>query len=382
MKIFRYKTLIIALVYFASMCGPLGAVDGAKLSTMADAVAGPVHRKVPIVFHNNYDISFFGIEKLHPFDTKKYGKIARHLEQTCDISPEELQKPEVVTDEQLKEVHTLRYLAALKSSSTVATIAEVPPLRYLPNFLLQRNMLNSMRHATGGTILGAQLAMENGWAINLGGGYHHAKADGGEGFCFFADIPLAIKKVRETNSALKVLVVDLDAHRGNGLAAILGSDPLTFIFDMYSKNNYPRDYEMCKYIDFNYPLATNIGDQDYLALLKSGLPKAIETTKPDLIIYNAGSDIFQKDPLGRMGVTKDGIIERDSFLFSQAIANSTPILMVLSGGYSAESADIVGTSIENILKSFKLVGARPQVALNRQATTGNPKLSKFSKIRK
>lgn len=375
----KHKVLIASLLCFASMQGSSEPVQGLKLSTIAGAAVSSAQRSVPIVFHKDYDISFFGIENLHPFDTKKYGKIARHLEQTCDILPKDLQKPEVVTDAQLKDVHTSRYLAALNHSSTVAAIAEVAPLRYLPNFLLQRNMLNSMRHATGGTILGAQLAMENGWAINLGGGYHHAKADGGEGFCFFADIPLAIKKLRETQPALKVLVVDLDAHQGNGLESILGLDPLTSIFDMYSKNNYPSDYAVRQYIDFDYPLATNIGDHDYLTLLKSELPKAIEVTKPDLIIYNAGSDIFEKDPLGRMSVTKDGIIERDSFMFSQAIANQKPILMVLSGGYSAESADIVGISIENILKKFNLVGARPQVALNQQAAASSSKFSKLSK---
>lgn len=312
-------------------------------------------RVVPIVFHEDYDISFFGIEKLHPFDTQKYGKIARHLQQTCNIAPKDFQKPEKMTDAQLQLVHTAGYLASLKYSRTIATIAEIAPLRYLPNFLLQRNMMNGMRYASAGTVLGAELAMTHGWSINLAGGYHHAKAGNGEGFCFFADIPLAIKKLREKNPALKVLVVDLDAHQGNGLEAILGPDPLTHIFDMYSGNNYPSDSAVFKYIDFNYPLADYIQDQDYLAILKKELPKAIKATKPDLIIYNAGTDIFEQDPLGKMRVTENGIIERDLFTFSQALDNKTPILMVLSGGYSTESAHIVGTSIENILKKLNLI---------------------------
>ncbi len=164
----------------------------------------------------------------------------------------------MITDAELNLVHTADYLASLNHSKTIAAVAEMPILQYVPSFFLQHNMLNSMRYATAGTVLAAELAMTHGWAINLAGGYHHAKADKGEGFCFFADIPLAIKKLRENNSKLRVLIIDLDAHQGNGLESILGSDSLTFIFDMYSKNNYPHDWAVFKYIDFNYPLADYI----------------------------------------------------------------------------------------------------------------------------
>jgi histone deacetylase 11 len=317
---------------------------------------------VPIVFHPYYDISFFGIEKLHPFDTKKYGKIAQHLKNSCNIPFKEFHTPSMITDAELSTIHTTRYLNSLNNSHVIAHIAEMPPLAYLPNFLLHRNMLNSMRYATAGTILGAQLALTHGWAVNLSGGYHHAKDNSGEGFCFFADIPLAIKKVREERPDLKVLIVDLDAHQGNGFESILGTDPLTFIFDMYSNYNYPSDYLARTYIDFNYPLATNIKDDEYLTILKTVLPTAIDSVKPDLIIYNAGTDIFENDPLGKMKISKAGIIERDFFVFSQAQHHHVPLLMVLSGGYSTESADIVGTSIEHIIKTLKLVDVTQQPA--------------------
>jgi histone deacetylase 11 len=321
---------------------------------------------VPVVFHKDYDISFFGIEKMHPFDTQKYGKIARHLQKTCGILPQDFHTPEKVSDTDLLLVHTPAYLQSLKRSQMVAQISEIWPLKFLPNFLLQRNMLNAMRYATAGTVLGAELALKHGWAINLSGGYHHAKSGNGEGFCFFADIPIAIKKLREKQPTLKVLVVDLDAHQGNGLEQILGPDPLTYIFDMYSQNNYPRDTAVMKYIDFNFPLPDYIQDAAYLSILKTELPKAIAQLKPDLIIYNAGSDIFEQDPLGKMAVTEQGIIERDLFLFSQAFANKTPILMVLSGGYSTESAHIVSASVENILKKFNLIPARPKQPVSRK----------------
>lgn len=350
-----FKILPILLLSAATL------VAGGKLlkpSKKPEPQEQAPQRRVPIVYHPDYNISFLGMEKLHPFDTKKYGRIAKHLEKSCGIAQDELYRPEKATYEQLREVHSAQYLDGLKKSSLVARIAEVPPLKYVPNFLLQKGMLNSMKYATGGTVLAAQLAMKEGWAVNLGGGYHHAKSRGGEGFCFFADIPLAIKKLRETHKDLKVLVVDLDAHQGNGLEEVLGADQKTAIFDMYSKYNYPADYAVRQYIDFDYPLPTNIDDQAYLGILKRELPKAIEQTKPDLIIYNAGSDVYEKDPLGKMRLTKAGIIERDAFLFEQAFANKKPILMTLSGGYSKESADIVGSSLENVVKRFKLAGTR------------------------
>ena len=101
----------------------------------------------------------------------------------------------------------------------------------------------------------------------------HAKRNNGEGFCFLADIPLAILKIRIKNPNLKILIIDLDAHQGNGLADILGSDPLTVIFDMYSDYNYPRDIKMREYIDFNYPLKDFINTSEYLNILKNALPK-------------------------------------------------------------------------------------------------------------
>lgn len=326
-----------------------------------------------VIYRDEYNIGFFGIEKLHPFDTKKYGKIADHLEKLFKRNLRSWQPlskrlsdkqsvsyfyaPEMVSDKDLKLVHTEAYLASLYERSTVARIAEVPPLILLPNFLQQKKLLNAMRYATQGTIDGARLALERGWAINLSGGYHHAKADRGEGFCFFADIPIAIAKLRQEKPNLKVLIVDLDAHRGNGIESIIGMkhDDRTAIFDMYSRDNYPYTRGREEHIDFDYPMITNVTEQEYLACLRTNLPHAIETVKPDLIIYNAGSDIFEEDPLGKMRVTEDGIKMRDEFVFEQALSRRIPILMTLSGGYSPKSAHIVSASLENVLKRFDLI---------------------------
>ncbi len=302
--------------------------------------------KLPIVFHPEYDIVADGAEQHHSFDTKKYGKIARALRDLFNIK---FYEPAKVSDADLRLVHTADYLQSLADSNNVAKIAEFPLLADMPNALLQKRVLDPMRYATAGTVLAAQLALKHGWAINLSGGYHHAKATQGGGFCFFADIPLAIRKLRESRPQLKAFVLDLDAHQGNGHEEILAYDPLSFIFDVYVKDNYPRDIEVQKCIRFNHPVAKNIQDREYLHLLTTHLPKGLDEVRPDIIIYNAGTDIFEKDHLGQMSISENGIIERDMFVFAQALQRNIPIVMVLSGGYTKESAGIIAQSLTRVL---------------------------------
>ncbi len=219
-----------------------------------------------------------------------------------------------------------------------------------------------MKWATAGTLLAAELALIYGWAINLGGGYHHAKRSGGEGFCIYNDIILAIKELREKNPSLKkFLIIDLDAHRGNGHESYRGTDndirEHVEIFDIYNKENYPGNGDNTEqYITYPCPVKRRISEKKYLdEKLKPTLKQIIEQSKPDFILYVAGSDIYEHDPIGGYNVTKEGIIERDRFVFEQALSNNIPIVMMLAGGYHDDSAQIVGESIENILSEFDLL---------------------------
>ncbi len=316
--------------------------------------------KLPIIYRSDYTISLFGgVESwMHLFDGYKYKKIASHLKKVFSLSDAQLYKPDMVSDIDLLKVHTAEYLDSLKSSSTIAHIAEVSFLNWFPHSYLQRNVLSPMRYATQGTIDAVELALQKGIAFNLSGGYHHARYERQfGGFCFFADIPLAILKAREKYPDLgNVLVVDLDAHRGNGVAQVRDylQDKKTFIFDMYSASNYPGDLDLkFKYRDDRYiPLRDFIDTEEYLTILKNNLIPMVDIIKPDLIIYNAGSDPYEGDALGRMKMSAKGIIERDAHVFSVARALNIPIAMVLSGGYSKDSAAIVADSIENLMRTY------------------------------
>src|ERR1700722_10265045 len=153
-------------------------------------------KKLPIVYSTKYNIGFFGLENLHSFDSKKYGKVAAYIAAQFHRSIKDLfyepEKP--ISDQELLKFHTQAYLDSLKNSSVVARITEVAPLAWLPNFLIQGSLLNSMRYATEGTIIATELAWKNKqYAINLGGGYHHADSAQGGGFCVFGDIQLAMQ---------------------------------------------------------------------------------------------------------------------------------------------------------------------------------------------
>lgn len=308
--------------------------------------------RIPIIYTDKYNISFLGFEKFHPFDSKKYGRVFERLVERRGLSLFRIYQPAPVTDAELRKVHTQTYLDTLQNSDTAAQIAEMPLLRLAPNFLVQRCLLKPMRYATGGSLLGVDLALKHGWAINLSGGYHHAKSDSGEGFCFYADIPLAVYRFLELHPQKRVLVVDLDAHQGNGVSTILQSEKRVHIFDVYNDQIYPNDDYAQRFVEYKYPVPAYISDEPYLQLIEQELPKALELSKAGFIIYNAGTDIFREDPLGAMGITHAGIVKRDEIVFRNAVQREIPILMLLSGGYTKKSALIITDSIENLLETI------------------------------
>ena len=312
-------------------------------------INGETIAKIPIIYSPKYNITLFGIQKLHPFDTEKYKKVYKYLRYNVGIEKDQFYIPEKVSEEDLKLVHTERYLKSLNQSKVIAQIAEMPIVKFVPNILLRNRLLRPMKYGTGGTILGAKLAYKYGWAINLSGGYHHAKSNSGEGFSCYADIPIAIYKLWQKDSTQKVMIIDLDAHQGNGHESILKNDNRIIIVDVYNRQIYPGDEEVKQYISYDFPILRYTEDEEYLSIIRDPISTIISIEKPNLIIYNAGTDIYEKDPLGILKISEEGIIKRDEIVFVSAINNDIPILMLLSGGYSKQSAEIISKSIENIL---------------------------------
>uniref|UniRef100_A0A6B2LJD5 Histone deacetylase domain-containing protein n=1 Tax=Arcella intermedia TaxID=1963864 RepID=A0A6B2LJD5_9EUKA len=155
-------------------------------------------KKVPLVYSPRYNIKFFGLEKFHPFDSCKYEKIYSSLVQNGVVNKDETIEPSrILTRKELEEVHNSSYLDTLSSSSTLASITEIGFVSFIPNFILQHVLLKPFLYATSGSVLSGHLAVEKGWAVNLGGGFHHSSYNSGGGFCTYADITLCHKYLRK-----------------------------------------------------------------------------------------------------------------------------------------------------------------------------------------
>ncbi|KAM9098903.1 histone deacetylase 11 isoform 2-T2 [Sarcophilus harrisii] len=290
-----------------------------------------------------------GLEKLHPFDAGKWGKVVHFLKEENFLTDVMIVEAREATEEDLRVVHTQRYLNKLKWSFVVATITEIPPVICLPNFLVQRHVLRPLRTQTGGTIMAGKLAIERGWAINIGGGFHHCSSDRGGGFCAYADISLSIKFLFErVEGVSKATIIDLDAHQGNGHERDFMDDSRVYIMDIYNRNIYPGDSFAKRAIKRKIELEWGTGDREYLQKVTQHVEEALKEHKPDVVIYNAGTDVLEGDPLGGLSVSARGIVKRDELVFQAARKHNIPILMVTSGGYQKESARIIADSILNL----------------------------------
>jgi histone deacetylase 11 len=304
---------------------------------------------IPVIYHPCYNITAFGLERLHPFDGRKYRRIHDALIERGLRRPDDFVRPNKVSRQELLEVHVPEYLRSLRSSETLARILELPVVRRLPGSVIDWRILWPMQYAVGGTILASRLALEQGVAINLGGGFHHAAAGWGGGFCVYADIPLAAKILHDEGRARNVLVVDLDAHQGNGTAAVFQDWPWAAIFDLYQRDIFPARKEL---EDYPMPVGPGLTGGEYLEIVQEKLPAALDSLRPDLLIYNAGSDPFIEDPLAQFRLTAGDLAERDLMVVTMARERGIPVAMVLSGGYSAASWSIHADSIEGILTRF------------------------------
>jgi len=191
-------------------------------------------------------------------------------------------------------------------------------------------LVERSKRSVGGTIAAASAALEDGAAANLAGGTHHAFSDRGEGFCVFNDVAVAAREVQSRGAARRVAVLDLDVHQGNGTAAIFADDPETFTYSIHQENNYPIKERS----DLDRGLPDRIEDEAYLALLAQDLDHIDAHFEPDLVWYLAGVDPYERDQLGGLWLTAEGLRRRDAFVLERYAGRGLPIAISLAGGYA------------------------------------------------
>ncbi|GAB3543673.1 histone deacetylase [Noviherbaspirillum agri] len=206
-------------------------------------------------------------------------------------------------------------------------------------------MVERSRRSAGATISACRAALEDGVAVSLAGGTHHAYADRGEGFCVFNDSAIAARLMQAERRARRVAIVDLDVHQGNGTASILARDDSVFTLSLHATNNYPFTKE-CS--DLDVPLADGTGDDAYLDALKGVLAEMFGRFSPELIIYLAGADPHEGDRLGRLKLTTAGLAARDRMVLEHAQARGLPVAVTMAGGYGKNIQDTVAAHVQTI----------------------------------
>lgn len=317
---------------------PRQATDGARVNLGV----------VVVVYHRKYRIGAPWFKTLHPFDFERALKVEAFLRQELGpLLDGLLRAPRApATLAQLAAVHDAEYLRQVKKSAVIASIVEVHALARLPRFLLWRWFVTPTLWCTAGTVMGAREALRDGLAFNLGGGFHHAKRSWGEGFCLFNDVALALHTLRSEAILAEtdpVFYIDLDVHQGNGVSTDLAADPAVRILDVFNSQIYPfRDKLARAGIDVARPLPSETRDEAYLEALESGLEELFDgQPTPRLVIYAAGTDVVDGDPLGDMKISHQGVHRRDAMVLQAVRGRGIPLLMLTAGGYSNSSARLI-----------------------------------------
>lgn len=312
--------------------------------------------KLPVIYHPKYSFGW----SMHGYDRCKSTNVKNMLVKNGLLKESQIQRPEPVTDEELALIHSDNYLKTLKDKNTLSKIFYMECMNswYLPRFVSEYAFVTPSKYHAGGTILAGKQALEHGWAINLGGGAHHASAESGQGFCMFADLSISIKQMRRDNTDIKnIMIIDLDAHQGNGHERDFLDDPGIFTIDFYTymgEDFYPNDTVAMQKIDFDCKLKPLTEEAEYLGKLKDAFKHAGTAFKPDIIYYVAGTDVLAEDKIGAQAMTAAGVIKRDEMVFDFAFEQQTPITMVFGGGYQKNNASVIAGSIENLHNRFGL----------------------------
>ena len=219
-------------------------------------------------------------------------------------------------------------------------------------------MVERSRRSTGATIAACRAAIEEGVAINLAGGTHHAHADFGQGFCVFNDAAVAARLMQAERRVSRVAIIDLDVHQGDGTASILGRDDSVFTLSMHGERNYPFTKASS---DLDVALPDGTGDAEYLAQLSIALKQMFERFSPQLLIFLAGADPYEGDRLGRLSVSMEGMAARDAAVMQAALEHDLPVAIAMAGGYGRTIEDTVAVHAQTIRIAFDYFQARESV---------------------
>jgi acetoin utilization deacetylase AcuC-like enzyme len=276
----------------------------------------------------------------HVFPSQKYRMIHDRLLEENLAAVDDFVAPQPATDDDVLRVHSQEYVYKLK----MGTLSYTEILRMEVPY--SKALVEACWLGAGGSILAGRRALQDGWAANIGGGFHHAYPDHGEGFCVIHDVAIAIRRLQFDRAIETAMVVDTDVHQGNGTAAIFGGDGTVFTLSIHQENNYPYPKPPSS-VDIN--LRDGTGDEDYLGILEKHLHQAFRDFSPQILFYVGGADPYRGDQLGGLALTMEGLSRRDALVFDYARRHKVPVAVTLAGGYARSVADTVRIHVNTIL---------------------------------
>jgi acetoin utilization deacetylase AcuC-like enzyme len=281
-----------------------------------------------VVYSEQYDLNIGN----HVFPSIKYRLIKEKLLRDGIVDPPDVVEPPAASEDDVALVHSREYIRKLqagKLSYTEILRLEIP---YSPE------LVRAVWLSAGGSVLAGRLALQEGAAVNVGGGFHHAYPDHGEGFCVLNDFAVGIRRLQKDQAIARAMTVDCDVHQGNGTAAIFAGDNTVFTLSIHQENNYPYPKPPST-LDIN--LRDGVEDAEYLEELEKGLDQALGKFQPDLIYYVAGADPYRDDQLGGLRLSLEGLEQRDRLVFEKVRAKNIPVAVTLAGGYARRVEDTV-----------------------------------------
>jgi acetoin utilization deacetylase AcuC-like enzyme len=288
----------------------------------------------------------------HVFPTNKYRLVHDKLISDRLATVEDFHEPPEPDPDDMRLVHTNEYVDDLLNLRwSPRTVKSELPLTW-------EIVHGYMLHAAG-TILACRFALEDGVAMHIGGGFHHAFADRGEGFCYVNDVAVGIRKMFSDNKIERAAVIDCDLHQGNGTARIFQGVPDVFTFSIHQEHLYPVKEES----DRDIGLKDETGDDIYIDHLKLVVPKILEKHKPQLVIYVAGADPYRDDQLGTLRLTKRGLALRDRIVIEGCHRRGVAVVPVLAGGYALNTSDTVDIHVNTARECLRVRGELPEPVL-------------------
>jgi len=301
-----------------------------------------------VIYHPRYDLNLGA----HVFPSQKFRLIQEFLLTQEIAASEDFAEPAPAADEDLLRVHTPEWVGKLKNGNLTASEIMKLEVPYSPE------LAEAVWLAAGGSILAGQLALRNGFACNLSGGFHHAYADHGEGFCAIHDVAVAIRRLQADNSIKKAMVVDTDVHHGNGTAHIFRDDSSVFTLSIHQENNYPAHKPPS---DLDLPLDDWVEDEEYLATLLPAVARVFDSFCPEILFYVGGADPYQEDQLGGLRLSKSGLKARDKGVFFAARSRNIPVATTLAGGYARRVEDTVRIHANTVVAAREVAEELPAV---------------------